>query len=64
MFGILISLLIALVLLGLIAWVVQHVLPLDPPFKQVIMFVLVIVFVIWLLLLLSGQAPLVVPFRR
>jgi hypothetical protein len=64
MLPILISLLIGLLLLGLVAWVVQHFLPLDPAFKQIILFVLVIIFVIWLLLLLSGQAPLFVPFRR
>jgi cation transporter-like permease len=64
MVGILISLLIALLILGIIAWVVQNFLPLDPPFKQLILFILVIIFVIWLLLLLSGQAPLIVPTRR
>jgi hypothetical protein len=61
--SILISLLIGLLLLGIVAWVVQTFLPLDAPFKQLILFVLVIIFVIWLLLLLSGQAPLFVPRR-
>jgi hypothetical protein len=64
MFGILISVLLALLLLGLVAWVVQNFLPLDPPFKQLIMFVMVILFGIWILLLLSGQAPVVTLPRR
>ncbi len=64
MLSLLVSLLVALLLLGVIAWVVQNFLPLDAPFKQLIMFVLVIIFVIWLVLLLSGQAPFLVPLRH
>ena len=62
MLPILLNLLVALLLLGFVAWLVQNFLPLEPPFKQIILFVLVIIFVIWLLLLLSGQAPLFVPY--
>lgn len=57
MAGVLISLLIVLLILGIVCVIVQNYLPLDPPIKQLVMLVIVIMFLIWIILLLSGMAP-------
>jgi hypothetical protein len=59
MAGILISLLIGLVILAVICFIVQNYLPLDPPLKQLVLLIVGVIFLIWLILLLTGTAPLV-----
>lgn len=57
MAGILISLLLVLLILGIVCVIIQHYLPLDPPLKQLVLLVIVILFLIWVIMLLSGMAP-------
>mgnify|MGYP001590341861 CR=1 FL=1 len=57
MAGILISLLIVLLILGIVCVIVQNYVPLDPPIKQLVMLVIAILFLIWIIALLSGMAP-------
>jgi hypothetical protein len=53
----LLTLLIAVVVLGVVAYVIQTFIPMDPRIKQLVLLVLGVVFLIWLLLALMGQAP-------
>lgn len=64
MAGVLISLLIGLLILGIVCIIVQYYLPLDPPLKQLVLLVIVILFLIWLILLLSGMVPVFVAGPR
>jgi hypothetical protein len=52
--ALLITLLIGLLILGIVCVIVNNLLPLDPWLKQIVMLVVVILFLIWLILLLSG----------
>lgn len=44
----LITIIVALIILGLVLWLVQSLLPIDAKIKQVIVILIVIVFIIWL----------------
>ncbi len=57
MAGVLISLLIVLLILGFVCVILNSYVPLDPPMKQLIMLVIVILFLIWIIMMLSGMAP-------
>jgi bacteriorhodopsin len=45
----LISLIVALVIFGLLLWIVDALLPIEPKIKNIIKVLIVIVFVLWLL---------------
>jgi hypothetical protein len=45
----LISLIISLIVLGLLIWVVDALLPMEPKIKSLIKILIIIVFVVWLL---------------
>lgn len=62
MISILVTLLILLVIVALAAAILQYI-PLDPPFRNVIMLVIGVLLLLWLIMALSGQMP-VVPLRR
>jgi hypothetical protein len=49
MIAILIQLVIALVIVGLILWLVQQFLPVPPVFKSAIYAIVVIILILWLL---------------
>jgi hypothetical protein len=49
----LVSLLVALLIFGLIWWVITLI-PLPPPFAQVVRVVIAVIFCIWLIYLLLG----------
>lgn len=44
----LITIIVALIILGLVLWLVQSLLPIDAKIKQIIIILIVIVFIIWL----------------
>jgi hypothetical protein len=44
-----ISLIISLIVLGLLIWVVDALLPMEPKIKSLIKILIIIVFVVWLL---------------
>jgi bacteriorhodopsin len=45
----LISLIVALVIFGLLLWIVDALLPIEPKIKNIVKILIVIVFVLWLL---------------
>ncbi len=45
--GTLLSFVLVLVILGVVLWLVNNYIPLQPPFKQIINIVVVIGFLIW-----------------
>lgn len=49
----LIEIIIALVLVGVIVWVVQTLLPIPPPFKTAILAIVGLILILWLLQLLG-----------
>lgn len=51
----LIQLVIALVVIGLLLWVVQQI-PMDPAIARIIRVVVIVLTVIWLLYVLTGAA--------
>ena len=54
----LISLIIALILIGLILYVIETLLPIDPTIKRVIHIVIIVVVILWLVrFLLGGVLP-------
>jgi hypothetical protein len=53
----LITLLIVVLILGVVAYVIQHFFPLDPRMQQLALMIIGVIFLIWLLLALIGQAP-------
>lgn len=69
MIGALIYLIIALIVLGVIFWAIQQLLPLIPmgePFRtlvHVLMVVLCVIVVVWVLLQLLGMAGVGIPGR-
>jgi hypothetical protein len=54
--GILITVLIGLVILAVFVFIIQRLTPFDPGMKQLILLIAAVVFLIWLILLLTGQA--------
>ena len=67
--GVLISLIVTLIVLGVIWWAIQQLLPLIPlgePFRtiiRVLMTVILVLIVLWVLLTLLGYAGFHTPFR-
>lgn len=67
MIGTLISIIIALIILGVLWWAVQQILPLIPlpePFRrivQVLLLVVLVLIIIWVILELLGAAGIGVP---
>ena len=55
MIDILVSILIALVVLAVIFYIINNFLPIDPPLRQLILLVIGVIFVLWLLLTLTGH---------
>ena len=54
----LISLIIALIIIGLLLYVVETLLPIDPTIKRVIHVVIIVVVILWLVrVLLGGGVP-------
>lgn len=68
MIGTIIGIIIAIIVLGVIWWAVQQLLPLIPlpdPFRQIIyvlMILLLVLIVIWVIVTLLGAAGVMVPF--
>jgi hypothetical protein len=58
MLDVLISLLIVVLVMGIVAYVIQQFLPLDPRIKHLALLILGVLLLIWVLLILFGQAPL------
>ncbi len=52
------SLLLALVLIGIVLWLINNILPMDPKIKTIINVLVVIVVIIWLLKALGAWAYL------
>lgn len=50
----LINLLFALIIIGVVLWLINNYLPMDPPIKTLINVVIVITVLLWLLTTLSG----------
>ena len=67
--GVLISIIVTLILLGVIWWAIQQLLPLIPlaePFRtiiRVLMTVILVLIVLWVMLTLLGYAGFHTPFR-
>ena len=67
--GVLISIIITLVVIGIIWWAIQQLLPLIPmaePFRtiiRVLMTVILVLIVLWVMLTLLGYAGFHTPFR-
>lgn len=57
MIDILIMVLVALALFAIVAYVLQNYVPMDSGLRNVVMLILGIIFVIWILLMLTGHAP-------
>ena len=57
MIDVLITLLILVVIFAVISYAINAFLPIEPGLKNLIMLVLGLIFVIWLLLALTGHAP-------
>ncbi len=57
MIDVLITLLILVVIFAVISYAINAFLPMDQGLKNLIMLVLGLIFVIWLLLSLTGHAP-------
>ena len=62
MIDILIIILVALVLFAIVAYVLQHYVPLEPGLRNLIMLVLGVIFLIWIIMTLTGTGP-GVPWR-
>jgi hypothetical protein len=68
MIGTLISIIVTLIILGVIWWAIQQLLPMIPlpePFRKIIHVLLILILVlivIWVLLALLGSAGVPVPF--
>ena len=60
----LIQIVVALVIVGLVLWVVQQI-PMDPVIARIIRVVVIVFVVLWLLSLFTGYGPsLSFPMRR
>jgi hypothetical protein len=55
----LIELVVVLIIIGVLLWLVESQLPIDPSIKVVIRAVVLIVVVLWLIRLFLGDLPLV-----
>lgn len=53
----LISLVMLLIIVGVLLWVVETLIPMDPSIKVVIRVVVILVVVLWLLRLFVGDVP-------
>ena len=53
----LISLIIVLIVIGVILWAVNTLIPLDPKIKTIINVIVVIAVLLWLLSLFTGYLP-------
>jgi hypothetical protein len=53
----LVTLLIVVLILGLVAYVIRNFFPLDPKMQQLAMLIIGVIFLIWLIFALLGQAP-------
>jgi hypothetical protein len=68
MIGTLISIIVTLIIVGVIWWAIQQILPMIPlpePFRKIIYVLLILILVlivIWVLLTLLGAAGVPVPF--
>ncbi len=58
-----IGLIVALVIFGLIMWLVNTYIPMDPPIKAVLNVVVVLVLIVWLVSALGLLGSLDVPIR-
>lgn len=69
MIGVLISIIVTLIILGVVWWAIQQLLPLIPiaePFAtiiRVLMTVILVLIVLWVMLQLLGYAGVHTPFR-
>ncbi len=53
----LIDLVIVLIVVGVLLWLVNTLIPMDPKIKQIINVVVIIVIVLWLLRMFVGPLP-------
>ena len=53
----LISLVVVLIIVGILLWIIDKHIPMDPKIKQIIKIVVVAVVVIWIIGLLIGGCP-------
>jgi hypothetical protein len=60
MFGILISLLILAVVASVVVWLINYLAPPDP-IKKLLVVAVVVVCLIWFVLIISGNAPVMLP---
>jgi hypothetical protein len=58
----LISIVIVLIVIGVLLWLVNGYIPMQPPFKQIVNAVVIIAAVIWLLSILLGMTRMPVLF--
>jgi len=67
MIGVLIGIIFALIVLGIVWWAIQQLLPLIPlgePFRKIIyvlLTILMVVIVLWVIIMLLGMAGIHVP---
>ena len=59
----LITLLIVLIVIGVLLWLVNTYIPMDPKIKSILNVVVVVVLVLWLLNLFVGFGSLRIPIR-
>lgn len=53
----LISLIVVLIVIGLLLWLVNNFIPMEPSIKQILNVVVIIAVVIWLLTVFLGPLP-------
>ena len=60
----LIQLIVVIVVIGLVLWLINTYVPLQPPWKTILNVVVLIVFVLWILSAVGLLGPLNVPLTR
>ena len=58
----LITLIVVLIVVGLVVYLVQNYLPIDPKFKQLIIAIIIVILIVWLLQAV-GLLPGTINFR-
>ncbi len=63
MLDLLVTLLVLVLIFGVILYIIQAILPLDPALKNIAVLIVGVIFILWLLFAVLGYAPLV-PVHR
>ena len=53
----LIDIIVTLIIVGVLLWAVNSIIPMDPKIKQIVQVVVVVAVCLWLLGILTGHAP-------